>query len=351
MRTHHLFQLSLPVLAFLVACGETPNLRSTDAGDSSTINGSVAASKAADIDLEATVPVMRAQSKLRAKASSTDAFNALLSLRGTSVLAVAANGQVLGSSAIADDGGFSIATLKNQTVALMLASKGASGAWVCQQPLEYNDGTGARTAVLKSIGNQIQAGRFSFKATGRASSPTSLSSVTPINDARFSSDSLDGYQRCGNPNVEEIVVTGDYNITWPQALNAKDPVRVFNRTMVLGLDTSASGKPRFVGAGTVNSDGQLELRVRHEAGSSIKLSPTMIDERSLEPFSGPVVLMPTWNMGIPSSDVSWQADFGTIKAEIVLAEGELLAANQTPQVGCDRSRPQAAMSPPCHQHG
>ena len=336
MQTHrHLQLLSLPVLAFLMACGETPNLRSTDVTGDSTINGSIAASKAADIDLEATMPVMRSQStRLRAKTTSTDAFNALLSLDGTFVLAVNANGQVLGSSAIAGDGSFSIATLKNQTVALMLASKGASGAWVCQQALEYNDGTAAQTAVLKSVGAQIQAGRFSFKAaTGQASSPTSLSSVTPINDARFSSDSLDGFQRCGNPNVEEIVVTGDYNITWPQALSSKDPVRAFNRTMVLGLDTSASGKPRFVGAGTVNSDGKLELRVRHEAGSSLKLSPTMIDERSLEPLSGPVVLMPTWNMGIPSSDVSQKADFGTIKAEIVLAEGELVAANQTPQVG------------------
>ena len=335
MQTHRLLQLFVPVLAFLVACGETPNLRSTEIkGDSSTINGSVAASKALDVDLESTMPVMRSQStRLRAKTTSTDAFNALLSLQGTSVVAVNANGQVLGSSPIASDGSFSISTLKNQVVALMLANKGDTG-WVCQQPLEYINGTQAQTAVLNSGGGSLQAGRFSFvAASGRASSPTSQASVTPINDVRFSSDSLNGYQRCGNPNVEEIVVTGDYNITWPQALNAKDPVRGFTRSMVLGLDTSATGKPRFVGAGTVNENGQLELRVRHEVGVSTKLSPTIIDERSLEPSNGPVMLMPTWNMGIPNSDVNQQANFGTINAEVVLAEGELLAANQTPQVG------------------
>ena len=346
MRTHHLLQRPLPVfalpfLAFLLACGETPTLRSTETtGGASSINGSIAASKAVDVDLEATVPVIRPQSThLRAStvtppATRTDAFNALLSLEGTSVLAVNADGQVLGSSPIAGDGSFSIPTRQNQIVALMLANRGSSGAWVCQQPLEYEAEGGSQTAVLKANAAQIQAGRFSFKAaTGRASSSTNQASIAPINDARFSSDSLNGFQRCGNPNVEEIVVTGDYNITWPQALSGKDPIRSFKRTMVLGLDTSAGGKPRFVGAGTVNSDGQLELRVRHEAGSSIKLSPTMIDERSLEPVSGPVVLMPTWNMGIPNSDVSQQADFGTIKAEVVLAEGELLAANQAPQVG------------------
>ncbi len=341
VRTHHLLQLSVPVLAFLVACGETPNLRNTTDvnGDSSTINGSVAASKAADIDLESTMPVMRTQSgSLRSKASGTDAFNALLSLDGTSVLAVAADGQVLGSSAIAGDGSFSIATLKNQTVALMLATSGkVPGTWVCQQALEYNDGTAAQTAVLKSVGTQIQAGRFSFKATGRASSPTSLSSVTPINDARFSNDSLDGYQRCGNPNAEEIIVTGDYNITWPTGLNTNDPLRNFNRTLVLGLDTSANGKPRFVGAGTVSMDGKLEIRVRHEVGSSIKLSPTIADERSFEALSGTTTLMPTWNMGIPISDVSQKSDFGAINAEIVQAKGDVLASNDTPQVGASVS--------------
>jgi hypothetical protein len=250
VRTHRLLQLSLPVLAFLVACGETPNLRSTQvAGDSSTINGSIAASKAVDVDLESTLPVMRIQStpgstRLRAKATtSTDAFNALLSLQGTFVVAVNANGQVLGSSPIGDDGSFSVSTQKNQTVALMFANKGASGAWVCQQPLEYNDGTTAQTAVLNSGSSRVQAGRFSFKAsTGRASSSVNQASVTPINDARFSSDSLDGYQRCGNPNVEEIVVNGDYNITWPTGLNANDPVRGFTRSMVFGLDTTATGK-------------------------------------------------------------------------------------------------------------
>jgi Beta-propeller repeat len=338
VRTHQLLYLSLTVLALLVACGETPNLRGTEVSDSSTINGSVAASKAVDVEIESTMPVMRTQSassRLRTKAStSTDALNALVSLEGTSVLAVAADGQVLGSSPIAVDGSFSIATQKNQTVALMLANKGASGVWVCQQPLEYNDGAGSQTAVLKSVGGQIQAGRFSFKAAdGRASSPTSQASVTPVNDARFSSDSLDGYQRCGNANVEEIVVTGDYNITWPSGLNANDPLRNFNRTMVLGLDTSTSGKPRFVGAGTVTADGKLEIRVRHEAGSSVELSPTIADERSFETLNGTNALMPTWNMGIPASDVSRQANFGTIKAEIVVAEGELLAANQAPQVG------------------
>jgi hypothetical protein len=337
VRTQHLLQLSLPVLAFLVACGETPNLRSTEiTGDSSTINGSVAASKALDVDLESTLPVMRSQStRLRAKATaSTDAFNALLSLEGTSVLAVNADGQVLGSSPIASDGSFSIPTLKNQIVALMLANKGSSGAWVCQQPLEYNDGGGSQTAVLKSGSAQIQAGRFSFKAaTGRASSATNQASITPIPDARFSSDSLNGFQRCGNPNVEEIVVRGDYNITWPKGLNANDPVRGFNRSLVFGLDTSATGKPRFVGAGTVNAQGQLEMRVRHEAGVSVKLSPTIADERSFEALNGTSALMPTWNMGIPASDVSKNSDFGAINAEIVQANGDVVSSSDAPQVG------------------
>jgi Beta-propeller repeat len=345
VRTHRLLQLSLPILAFLVACGETPNLRSTEvAGDSSTINGSIAASKAVDVDLESTLPVMRIQltpgsNRLRAKATtSTDAFNALLSLKGMFVVAVNANGQVLGSSPIADDGSFSVSSQKNQTVALMFANKGTNGAWVCQQPLEYNDGTGAQTAILNPSGSQIQAGRFSFKAaTGRASSSSDQASVTPVNDTLFSNDSLDGYQRCGNPNVEEIVVKGDYNITWPTGLNANDPVRNFNRTMVLGLDTSTSGKPRFVGAGTVNADGKLELRVRHEAGSSVKLSPTIVDERSFEALSGTTALMPTWNMGIPASDVSQQSDFGAINAEIVQAKGDVLASNDTAQVGASVS--------------
>jgi hypothetical protein len=337
VRNHHLLQLSLPVLAFLVACGETPTLRNTEVtGDSSTINGSVAASKALDIDLEATMPIMRSQStRLRVKATtSNDAFNALLSLEGTSVLAVNADGQVLGSSPIASDGSFSIPTLKNQIVALILANKGASGAWVCQQPLEYNDGTGSQTAVLKSVGAQIQAGRFSFKAaTGRASSATNQASITPIPDPRFSSDSLDGYQRCGNPNVEEIVVRGDYNITWPKGLNANDPVRGFNRSLVLGLDTSVTGKPRFVGAGTVNAQGQLEIRVRHEAGASVKLSPTIADERSFEALNGTSLLMPTWNMGIPASDVSKKSDFGAINAEIAQAKGDVVSSSDAAQVG------------------
>jgi hypothetical protein len=336
VRNHHLLQLSLPVLAFLVACGETPNLRNTEVtGDTSTINGSIAASKAVDVDLEATMPIMRTQStRLRAKTTSNDAFNALLSLEGTSVLAVNASGQVLGSSPIASDGSFSIATLKNQVVALMLANKGASGAWVCQQPLEYNEGNSSQTAVLKSGSAQIQAGRFSFKAaTGRASSAINQASITPIPDPRFSSDSLDGFQRCGNPNVEEIVVRGDYNITWPNGLNANDPVRGFTRSLVLGLDTTATGKPRFVGAGTINSDGQLEIRVRHEAGSSVKLSPTIADERSFEALNGTSVLMPTWNMGIPASDVSKVSDFGAINAEIVQAKGDVVSSIDAPQVG------------------
>jgi Beta-propeller repeat len=337
VRTHHLLQLSLPVLAFLVACGETPNLRNTEGtGDTSTINGSVAASKAVDVDLEATMPIMRTQStRLRAKTTtSNDAFNALLSLEGTSVLAVNADGQVLGSSPIASDGSFSIPTLKNQIVALMLANKGASGAWVCQQPLEYNDGNGSQTAVLKSNSSQIQAGRFSFKAaTGRASSATNQATITPIPDPRFSSDSLDGYQRCGNPNVEEIVVRGDYNITWPKGLNANDPVRGFNRSLVFGLDTSVTGKPRFVGAGTVNAQGQLEIRLRHEAGTSVKLSPTIADERSFEALNSTSVLMPTWNMGIPASDVSKNSDFGAINAEIAQAKGDVVSSSDTAQVG------------------
>jgi hypothetical protein len=341
VQTHRLLQLSVPVLAFLVACGETPSLRSTEiVGDTSTINGSVAASKALDVDLEATMPVMRIQStpgsnRLRAKATTTtDAFNALLSLEGTSVLAVNADGQVLGSSPIAVDGSFSIPTLKNQIVALMLANKGASGAWVCQQPLEYNDGGASQTAVLKSSSAQIQAGRFSFKAaTGRASSATNQASIIPIPDARFSSDSLDGFQRCGNPKVEEIMVRGDYNITWPKGLNANDPVRGFNRSLVLGLDTSVTGKPRFVGAGTVNAQGQLEIRVRHEAGASVKLSPTIADERSFEALNATSVLMPTWNMGIPASDVSKTSDFGAINAEIVQAKGDVVSSSDAAQIG------------------
>jgi hypothetical protein len=333
VQTHRLLQISLPILAFLVACGETPIMRSTEIIDgTSTINGSVAASKAVDVDLESTVPVMRIQTNLRAKASS-DAFNALLTLEGTSILAVNAAGQVLGSSEIGSDGSFSISSPKNQKVALMFASKGSSGAWVCQQALEYNDGNTVRTAVLNPTSPQVQAGRFSFKAaTGHASSDADQASITPIEDARFSSDSLDGFQRCGNPKVEEIVVTGDYNITWPTGLNANDPVRSFNRSMVLGLDTSVTGKPRFVGAGTVNAQGQLELRVRHEVGSSVKLSPTIADERSFEPLNSTAALMPTWNMGLPASDVSQKNDFGAINAEIVQANGDVVSSNGAPQL-------------------
>jgi hypothetical protein len=336
VQNHRLLQLSLPVLAFLVACGETPTLRSADIIDgTSTINGSVAASKAVDVDLESTVPVMRIQSSpLRAKATSSDALNSLLTLEGTSVLAVTAEGRVLGSSAIGGDGSFSIATPKNQVVALTLATKGTlPNTWVCQQPLEYNDGGNPRTAVLNPTSNRVQAGRFSFRASdGRASSPTNQASITPVNDSRFASDSLDGFQRCGNPKVEEILVTGDYNITWPAGLNANDPVRSFNRSLVLGLDTSATGKPRFVGAGTVNAEGKLEIRVRHEAGSSLKLSPTIADERSFEALNTTGALMPTWNMGIPASDVSKNNDFGAINAEIVLAKGDVVSSNDAPQV-------------------
>jgi hypothetical protein len=336
VQTHRLLQLSVPVLAFLVACGETPTLRSTEIIDGGgTINGSVAASKAVDVDLESTVPVMRIQSGLRAKAVSSDALNSLLTLEKTSVVVVNADGEVLGSSAIGSDGSFSINTPKNQVVALMLANAGSQkGTWVCQQPLEYNTGSGSQTAVLQSTGRPIQAGRFSFKAAnGRASSSIAQASVTPVNDPRFSSDSLDGFQRCGNPKVEEIAVTGDYNITWPKGLNANDPVRSFNRSLVFGLDTTATGKPRFVGAGTVNADGQLEIRVRHEAGVSVKLSPTIADERSFETLNGPGALMPTWNMGIPASDVNQDNDFGAINAEIVQAKGDVVSSSDAPQVG------------------
>jgi hypothetical protein len=342
VQSQRLPQLSSPVLALLiasglVACGETADLRSTEIIDStSTINGSVAASKAVDVDLESSVPVMRIQSSgLRAKAVSSDAFNSLLTLDKTSVVAVNADGQVLGSSAIGSDGSFSIATAKNQVVALMLATQGkVPQTWVCQQALEYSDGSITQTAVLNPTTRQVQAGRFSFRAaTGRASSSPAQASIKPVNDPRFSNDALDGYQRCGNPNVEEIVVTGDYNITWPEGLNANDPLRSFNRSLVFGLDTSETGKPRFVGAGTVNADGKLEIRVRHETGSSVKLSPTIVDERSFDALNGTTALMPTWNMGIPASDVSQQNDFGTINAEIVQAKGDVLASNDTPQVG------------------
>jgi hypothetical protein len=47
--------------------------------------------------------------------------------------------------------------------------------------------------------------------------------------------------------------------------------------------------------------------------------------------------MPTWNMGIPASDVNQQSDFGAINAEIVQAKGDVLASNDTPQVGASVS--------------
>ncbi len=253
-------------------------------------------------------------------------------LTGTYVVAVNAAGEVLASSSIDAKGKFSLTTNQGQAVALALATKGPSGKWLCQQTLQYQNPTDvqvtAKIAALNLNVANINAGNFSWKASnGRPTSAPASSAATSSagNSNAFADESLSGFMRCGNPDALEAIVQADYDLEFSSDLPISDPARTYTNSIVFGLDTSGP-RPRFKGSAQINKNGSLEMRVRHEAGQTVKLAPVITDDR---PVVAGIALMPTWNLGLPANDVVQQPQLGKLTGEIILAGGAVQANDGT----------------------
>jgi hypothetical protein len=312
-RSLHFQLIGLILIAGLAACStpSTSQIPNGDPSKTSTVEGTLGTGLETDIELFS-------KPGLRIQESKTDNL-----FTGNSVVAVAADGSVLGSSEIDNTGKFSLKLVQGQTVALALASKGPSGNWLCQQPLQYVNNTTSSTAALKLESEKINAGSFTWKAkNGLPSSETVPSTV--LNNAisnAFTDTGLNGFMRCGNPNALETTVLGDYDLVFPKELDVNDPARTYAHTFAYGLDTSGP-RPRFKGSAKLSETGKLEMRVRHEAGQPVKLAPIITDER---PLTAGIALMPTWNLGLPTSDVVQTPQLGKLTGEIVLASGTVQA--------------------------
>lgn len=301
------------LLAFgLAACATAPTTEQSSA-NSSSVEGTLGTGLETDVEL------FQAPGNLRIQSQVTPTF----AFAGTYVVAINASGTVLGSSLIDAKGAFKLEVPKDNTVALALASKGTSG-WICQQTLEYRQDAGTRTAALKVGSSAINAGKFRFNPnTGNASSVAG-NAATQLE--AFDDEGLSGFMKCGNPKIAESTVSLDYDLNASKITDlgevvpfALDDSRLYKNLVVLGLDTTQA-TPKWIAAARVKSDGKVNMRVRHERDADVMLSPTITDTR--EPSSGGLML-PTWNGGLPSTNIVGGQALGKITRNLIKLEGDV----------------------------
>jgi hypothetical protein len=248
-----------------------------------------------------------------------------LSLEGVNVLAVTASGEVLTSSAIDPlTGAFNLNLDKDRTVALVLATKGSSGKWLCQQALEFFGAGALKTAALQ-VSADANLGAFAFNdVSGRAAAETPTT-VTTSNDAAFSDDSLNGYQRCGNENAVDSTISLDYNfLEVPVAGFVADDPRYFENTVVFALDGAGrwvGSAPASSGTGIAETSGSSQIRVRLEPSMTRNVTPVLFDTRAA---SADVLRTPTWNLDqAPRTLLAEKGvDFGALRGDLILIGGE-----------------------------
>ena len=306
------------ITLILAACG------GNQVGDLSTDQSLISGSVGNDRSKSGTVEPFSIRETRRIRPQSA-VTSGLYDFTGTHVVAVAGDGRVLGSSLIDAQGVFSLQAPKGSTVALMLANKGPSGHWVCQQDLQYQGATTDtfEKAVLK-LDADVKAGDFAFNAiNGRASSPKGEAGPYVASSAVFLSNDLNGYQRCGNDSVIESSVQMDFDFK-PTGLSPDikaDDARFYQDAVVLGLDTSSAGTARFVGSTAPNDAGVATIRVRHERNETVKLSPTIMDARS-NPSSN-ALLTPAWNLGRTAQAVTGSQSLGVLEGRFTALKGKV----------------------------
>jgi hypothetical protein len=261
-----------------------------------------------------------------------------LNLEGVSVLAVTASGEVLTSSLIdAQTGAFNLSVAPEKTVALVLATKGASGKWLCQQPLEFFGSGALKTAAFK-VSADTSLGEFAFNSASGRAVADALSTVTVSSDAAFADDSLSGYQRCGNENALDSTVSMNYDLSAVDAAAfvADDP-RYYESALSFAVD----GTGRWVGSAPfakpspndlLSVSGSSQIRVRLEAGASRNVTPVLFDTKT----SGEKELRtPTWNLDQTPRALSTAkpADFGNLKGALVLLSGVTQSDKDAPLAG------------------
>jgi hypothetical protein len=311
LRLMHLHLTLLTALG-LAACTTAPTTEQPNA-NSSSVEGTLGTGLETDVEL------FHQPGNLQIQAQVTPTF----AFAGTYVVAINITGNVLGSSEIDAKGAFKLLVPKDNTVALALASKGTSG-WICQQTLEYRQDAGTRTAALKVGSSAINAGNFRFNPiTGN---PSSVAGNAATQLEAFDDDGLSGFMRCGNPKIAESTVSLDYDLSANKITDAgaitafaTDDARLYQNLVVFGLDTTQA-TPKWIAAARVRSDGKVNMRVRHERDSDVMLSPTITDTR--EPSSGGLML-PTWNGGLPSTNIVGGEALGKITRNLIKLEGDV----------------------------
>jgi hypothetical protein len=314
LRFTHL-HLTLLLAIGLAACATAPATEPPN-GNSSTVEGTLGTGLETDVELFSAPGNLRIQSQV----TPTFAF------AGTYVVAINATGTVLGSSEIDAKGAFKLSVPKDNTIALALASKGTSG-WICQQTLEYKQDAGTRTAALKVGSSTINAGRFRFNPnTGNPASITDTAGNALTQLEAFEDDSLSGFLKCGNPKIAESTVSLDYDLNASKITDsgevvpfALDDPRLYKNLVVFGLDTTQT-TPKWISAARVKSDGKVNMRVRHERDADVMLSPTITDTR--EPSSA-ALMLPTWNGGLPSTNIVGGEALGKITRNLIKLEGDV----------------------------
>jgi hypothetical protein len=317
LRFTHL-HLTLLMALGLAACATAPTTEQPNT-NSSSVEGTLGTGLETDVELFQSPGNLRIQSQV----TPTFAF------AGTYVVAINPSGSVLGSSLIDSKGAFKLEVPKDNTVALALASKGTAG-WICQQTLEYKLDAGTRTAALKVGSSAINAGAFRFNPNTGNPSSVAVNAATQLEV--FEDDSLSGFMKCGNPKMAESTVSLDYDLNASKITDAGEVVpfalddpRLYKNLVVFGLDTTQA-TPKWIAAARVKSDGKVQIRVRHERDADVMLSPTITDVR--EP-SSTALMLPTWNGGLPSTNIVGGEALGKITRNLIKLEGDVRNESDT----------------------
>lgn len=335
----HFYQLTAALLVGTFALSSCQTIQAVNPEPAVTrpkiISGSIVDNRARRISVTSKT-TFRIQDTTPTAAFAPLDFN--LSLGGTSVLAVTGSGEVVTSSAIdPQTGAFNLSVAPEKTVALVLATKGSSGKWLCQQPLEFFGGGGLKTAAFK-VAADASLGEFAFNsASGRAAADTS-SAVTVSSDTAFADNSLNGYQRCGNENALDSTVSVNYDLSSVVAAGfvADDP-RYFESALSFAVD----GAGRWIGSAPFarpspndlpNASGSSQIRVRLEAGDARNVTPVLFDTKTSDEKE---LRTPTWNLDQTAKALSsiTPADFGNLNGALVLLTGVTQNGQDSPLSG------------------
>lgn len=273
----------------------------------------------------------------------------LFTLDGQMVIAVAPDGQVLGSAAIQADGSWQL-TIQNKlwknvgSIGLFQGYASNDG-FVCEKPLNYEDDGAQKTAAVFSYPqlktalqpqSLISLGHFNFHPD--SGNPTSLKSASSLEP---SSEAFDA--SCNGTSIITVQVTADFN--WRTPANLPEE-RIYETGVGFAIDTRDEGNPAYVNVAPLSSEGLMNMLIHKPEGMVVPLALVMSDTElikltSVENLSQiKMPLTPTFDLNaairygnpnepaqVPVGDAGYAYDSAQTSGGMALLSGQVTLSN------------------------